>query len=205
MENSLSSDKKIKDVMNIAIILSSVRDNRLADSVYEKVRSLIGDRFEVTLVDPKVYQLPLLNKRFFEMENPEKVFQELHTIFENADGFILITAEYNHTIPPALTNMLDHFLKEFNQKSCGIVGYSNGALGGGRCIEQLRLMTAALGMPAISPAPTWGFANKADLPEGQGAAKAFEKSFMNFLDQFEWYTEAYADMRKKKQSGPKLN
>lgn len=182
--------------MKITIVLSSVRENRLADSVYKKVLSLIGERFETTLVDPLEYNLPLINKRYFEMPEPEEKFTRLHNIFEESDGFILITAEYNHSIPPALSNLLNHFLKEFNYKSCGIVGYSNGALGGARCIEQLRLMTASLGMPAIPSAPSWGFANKAEEPEGKSFANAFEKSFKGFLEQFIWYTEALSDKRK---------
>ena len=43
--------------MKITILLSSVRDGRLADTVLQKVIALIGDKFEVTIVDPKEYVL----------------------------------------------------------------------------------------------------------------------------------------------------
>ncbi len=183
--------------MNITILLSSVRDNRLADSVYQKVNDIIGDRFKHTLVDPLKYDLPLLNKRFYEMTDPEQKFVDLHNIFEATDGFIIVTAEYNHSIPPALSNMLDHFGKEFRYKACGLASYSDGAIGGARCIEQLRLMCSTLGMPPIPASPSWSFAQKANLPEGKDAMEAFEKGFTYFLDQFIWYTEALMDKRKK--------
>ena len=181
--------------MKITLILSSVRENRLADSVYRKVKELIGDRFSFTLVDPVEYNLPLLNKRFFEMQDPEEKFKKLHDIFNDSDGFIIITAEYNHGIPPALKNMLDHFGSEFKYKSCGIVSYSDGPVGGARSCEQLRLVCSTLGMPPIPVSPAWGVANKADQPAGESFVKNFEKNFKVFLEQFLWYTEAFVARR----------
>jgi NAD(P)H-dependent FMN reductase len=182
--------------MKITVLLSSVRENRLADSVFKKVKGLIGDRFTYTLVDPVEYNLPLLNKRYFEMQDPEEKFKKLHDIFTETDGFIIITAEYNHGIPPALKNMLDHFGNEFKYKSCGIISYSDGPIGGARSCEQLRAVCSTLGMPPIPISPAWGVANKADDPAGESFVRNFEKNFKTFLDQFLWYTEAYINQRK---------
>ena len=182
--------------MNISILLSSVRENRLAESVYAKVNELTKDHFTHTLVDPVEFQLPLLNKRFYEMENPEEKFVRLHNIFMETDGFLIVTAEYNHGIPPALKNMLDHFGGEFKYKACGIVSYSDGPIGGARSTEQLRNVCATLGMPPIPVSPAWGVANKADLPDGASFVKNFEKTFKVFIEQFKWYTEAYINQRK---------
>jgi NAD(P)H-dependent FMN reductase len=181
--------------MNITILLSSVRDGRLADTVLQKVISLIGDKFPVTIVDPKEYVLPLLNLRFYEMKEPEDVFVRLHNIFMKTDGFIIVTAEYNHGIPPALKNMLDHYGAEFTKKACGIVSYSNGAIGGARSAEQLRLVCATLGMPAIPTSPSWGLAHKAGKPEGKSFEDNFERTFSFFLPEFLWYTEAFMKQR----------
>ncbi len=181
--------------MKITLILSSVRENRLANNVFKKVKELIGNRFEFTLVDPMEYDLPLLNKRYFEMKEPEEKFRKLHDIFMATDGFIIVTAEYNHGIPPALKNMLDHFGEEFKYKSCGIVSYSDGPIGGARSCEHLRGVCATLGMPPIPIAPAWGVANKADQPAGESFVKNFERTFNLFIGQFLWYTEAYVVQR----------
>jgi len=183
--------------MKITILLSSVRDGRLADTVLQKVIALIGDKFEVTIVDPKEYVLPLLNLRYYEMKEPSDVFVRLHNIFSQSDGFIIVTAEYNHGIPPALKNMLDHFGEEFRKKSCGIVSYSDGAIGGARSCEQLRLVCSTLGMPPIPTSPAWGLAHKAGKPEGKSFEDNFEKTFNRFLTEFLWYTEAYMKQRAK--------
>jgi NAD(P)H-dependent FMN reductase len=182
--------------LEITLILSSVRDNRLADRVYARIKALIGDRFSFTTVDPLEYDLPLLNKRYFEMKDPEEKFRKLHDIFSKTDGFILVTAEYNHSIPPALSNLLDHFGDEFKYKACGIVSYSNGAIGGARCTEHLRLLCATLGMPPIPISPAWGLANKAGTPEGKSFEDNFERVFNLFIPQLLWYTSAYINQRK---------
>ena len=183
--------------MNITLILSSVRESRIALRVLEKVKSLVGDQFNFNVVDPMEFDLPLLNLRFFEMKNPDEKFIRLHNRFNDADGFIIITAEYNHGIPPALKNMLDHFGKEFSHKSCGIISYSDGAIGGARCTEQLRLVCSTLGMPPISISPAWGLVNKSGTPEGKPFEDGFERTFRPFLKEFIWMTEALSDKRMK--------
>jgi NAD(P)H-dependent FMN reductase len=129
------------------------------------------------------------------MKEPEPVFQKLHTLFQNTDAFILVTAEYNHSIPPALANMLDHFGEEFKYKACGIISYSNGPVGGARCGEHLRLLCSTLGMPPIPVSPAWGLANKADAPEGKSFVENFERTFKVFIEQLIWYAEAYKAKR----------
>ena len=62
--------------MKITLLISSVRDGRLADTVLQKVIKLIGDKFEVAIIDPKEYVLPLLNLRYYEMKEPTEVFQK---------------------------------------------------------------------------------------------------------------------------------
>lgn len=181
--------------MKITLLISSVREGRLAQSVLERTIKLIGDKFEVSIIDPREYDLPLLNLRYHEMKNPEEKFSRLHTIFTETDGFIIVTAEYNHSIPPALKNLLDHFGKEFKKKSCGIVSYSNGAVGGARATEQLRLVCSVLGMPPIPISPAWGLADKMGTPEGKAFETNFERAFGLFLSEFLWYTEALMKQR----------
>ena len=66
------------------------------------------------LIDPLVYDLPLLRQMYKVMENPSPKFTELHDkLAIAADGFILVSGEYNHGPPPALKNLLDHFQQEF--------------------------------------------------------------------------------------------
>ena len=35
------------------------------------------------------------------------------TLAARADAFVVVSGEYNHSIPPALSNLLDYFLEEY--------------------------------------------------------------------------------------------
>ncbi len=49
------------------------------------------------LIDPTELDLPLLDRVYKEMENPEPKFKRLQEMITTADGCIPITPEYNHT------------------------------------------------------------------------------------------------------------
>ena len=70
-----------------------------------------------TLVDPMELQLPLLDKMYKEFEPGQapEVLTRLAGQIKAADAFIIVSGEYNHSIPPALSNLLDHFLNHLDQ------------------------------------------------------------------------------------------
>lgn len=183
--------------MNVVIILGSVRAQREGikaakwAEVYSRKKG-----WNVTLIDPLEYKLPLLDKRYFEMSNPEPAIKELHDYIEKADGYILVTAEYNHSIPPALKNLLDHFYKEYFYKPSGIISYSAGAFGGVRAAEHLRLICAELGMPSIRTALTVPNIQKMLSEDGSATDPSMEKRMNAFLKELEWYMKALKTQRE---------
>jgi hypothetical protein len=62
-----------------------------------------------------------------------------------ADGYVLVTPEYNHGYPAVLKNALDHLFSEWNGKPVAFVGYG-GPGGGLRAVEQLRQVVVELEM-----------------------------------------------------------
>lgn len=53
------------------------------------------------------------------------MLQDISEQIDKADAFLIITPEYNHSVPPALTNLLDHFSPaQYHFKPSGIVSYS---------------------------------------------------------------------------------
>jgi NAD(P)H-dependent FMN reductase len=180
--------------MNVVLIHSSVRANRLGPSIVEMIKPYLGKRWNIKIIDPKTHPLPLLYERFYETENPAPDLEYLHDLYAAADGFILVTAEYNHSIPPALKNMLDHFTWEFAYKACGIISYSDGAYGGVRAAEHLRLVCTNLKMPPVTAQPAITFADKKKTPAEK---KELAKALKIFINQFEWYMEAFKKQRIK--------
>jgi NAD(P)H-dependent FMN reductase len=64
---------------------------------------------------------------------------------EEADGYILVTPEYNFGYSAVLKNALDHLYYQWNDKPVGFVGYG-GISGGLRAVQQLRQVVVELGM-----------------------------------------------------------
>ena len=54
---------------------------------------------------------------------------EANREIEEADGFVIVSSEYNCSIPPALSNMMDHFPPaSYFHRPCSVVTYAMGNL-----------------------------------------------------------------------------
>lgn len=138
-------------MVKIGIIIGSTRPGRVGESVGKWVHELATNRAdaEFELVDVLDYQLPLLDEPF-----PPALarYQRPHTLewaakVASFDGFIIVTAEYNHSVPGALKNAIDFLHVEWNNKAVGFVGY--GSAGGTRAVEHLRVIAAELQMADV--------------------------------------------------------
>lgn len=179
--------------LNIAVIYGSARQKRQGiNAARFIVRKLEERGHDVTLVDSLDYDLPLLDRMYKEYESgtaPENM-QAIADILAAAHGFIIVSAEYNHSIPAALKNLLDHFQSEYLYKPSGIVTYSAGPFGGVRALINLRAILAELGTPSIPSAfPISQVQNALDA-DGNSLDAAYDKRIAKFLDELEWYANA---------------
>jgi len=178
--------------LTIPVILGSVRRDRMGIRAARLVMDGLSARgHEPVLVDALELQLPLLDRMYKEFapgEAPEAL-ERLAALYRRADGFLVVSGEYNHGIPPALKNLLDHFLEEYFWRPSGIVCYSAGAFGGVRAAMQLRMSLAEMGMPSVPsllPIPRIG----ETLAEDGAGDERIARSRDRFLDEFLWYAEA---------------
>ena len=185
--------------LTISIIYGSVRSERQGIKVAKFLENNLRKRgIKVHFIDPLEYQLPLLDKMYKEYKpgSAPEPMETLARLFNESDGFLIVTGEYNHSIPPALKNLLDHFQKEYYFKPSAIASYSAGSFGGVRAAVHLRIILGELGMPAISsmlPFPTIGNLFPDDLILKD---KRIERSAKRFLDEFNWYAEAFKKHRE---------
>jgi NAD(P)H-dependent FMN reductase len=186
--------------VKFVVLLGSVRRDRQGIKAARYLERAFSARgHDVTLVDPAELNLPLLDRMFKEYPKgtAPSTLEELAALYRSADGFIVVSGEYNHSIPPALSNLLDHFLEEYFFRPSAIVCYSTGAFGGVRAAMQLRAMLAELGMPSIPslfPIPRIGAAfDDAGAPVDAKVIQRFER----FADELEWYAAALSGARQK--------
>src|ERR1700733_3997768 len=140
------------DSLTVAVLLGSVRPERQALRAGRMVtEALRSAGHEAVIVDPLELRLPLLERTYSEYDKGQAPagLDAVAALYRRADGFIIVSGEYNHGIPPALKNLLDYFLQEYFWRPSGIVCYSSGQFGGVRAAMQLRMTLAELGMPSI--------------------------------------------------------
>ena len=186
--------------LKYAVLLGSVRRDRMgARAARLLLRTLESRGHAATLVDPM--DLGLLDRMYKEYpkgEAPENL-EALASLYRDVDGFLIVSAEYNHGIPPALKNLLDHFLEEYFFRPSAIACYSAGGFGGVRAAMQLRMTLAELGMPSIPslfPVPRIGQALGED---GTMIEASLARPLTRFLDEFDWYATALK--RERDRSG----
>ena len=133
---------------NILVVTGSVRPN----STNEKIVPLVVGEVEtqgatITIADLKELTMPFFDSPsspsapdFEATDETVKVWTQL---VANADGVILVTPEYNHTLSPVQMNAIDWVGKEWNGKPVGLVGYGWGT-GGGQAHDAAREALSAV-------------------------------------------------------------
>ncbi len=134
------------------MILGSTREGRFGEKAAAWAIDRLGARDDLVaeLVDLRDYPMS-----FYEQERPPahgdrdyppEVSRWANKV-DQADGYLVITPEYNHGYPAVLKNAFDVVFPEFNRKPIAFVGYGNS--GGARSIEQLRLVSIELEMAPL--------------------------------------------------------
>lgn len=182
----------MRRALAVAILYGSVRTARQGIKAARFVEQQLRKRgHDATLVDPLEHQLPLLDKMYKEYDgDAPATLEELHTVFDEADAFIIVSGEYNHSIPPALKNTLDHFQQEYVGKPSGLVTYSAGSFGGVRVAMHLRALMPELGSPTIPTILPISKVQDTFAEDGTDADGAPTRRIQKFLDELEWYALA---------------
>jgi NAD(P)H-dependent FMN reductase len=138
-------------MLEIAVILGSTRPGRRGEAVARWVHEVASRRDDATytLLDLLDYDLAHLDEA---VPPAAGRYRQPHTIrwaetVARFDGFVVVTPEYNHSVPGALKNALDFVYAEWNNKAAGFVSY--GVQGGLRAVEHLRLVMAELQVASV--------------------------------------------------------
>ncbi|HEV2936301.1 MAG TPA: NAD(P)H-dependent oxidoreductase [Streptosporangiaceae bacterium] len=131
----------------VLVIVGSTRPGRAADLVMPWVisRARAQQGFDTEVADLRDWPLPIFGEHagtIGDISDPtysEPIVQAWNKKVKQADAFIVVTPEYNHSLPAALKNAIDSVWLSFGfrNKPVAAVGYS-GSIGGGiRAIEHL--------------------------------------------------------------------
>jgi NAD(P)H-dependent FMN reductase len=181
--------------LKIAIIISTTRATRFGDKPAQWVQDIAAQRadIETEIVDLRDFPMPFFDEAASNAWAPSQnpVAQRWQNKVAEFDGYVLVTAEYNHSIPAVLKNAFDYAYLEWNKKVAGLVGC--GSVGGARAIEHLRLIAAELQLATVS---TGVYIQGADFmavwKEGKDLKEInyLQTGVKDMLDQLVWWTKA---------------
>ena len=188
--------------LKIAVIIGSTRDSRFgpipAQWIFDEAKKRAG--LDVELVDLKSFNLPLFNEMASNAWMPSR---DQHAVaWQNKvgefDGYIVVTPEYNRSIPASLKNAFDQAYKEWVHKPIAFVGY--GTVGAARAIEHARTIAVELQMVPVRSGVHVGGSEFMKVHPGFGGKEtmasiegAFQASAKDMLDQLTWW----GDVTKK--------
>lgn len=188
-------------MIKLAVIVGSTRRGRFAPVVanwftdHAKQR----DDLSVDVLDLDDLDLPDRLHGFGEEPAPEVAL--VSPRLRDADAFVVITPEYNHSFPAPLKSAIDWHFTEWQAKPVGFVSY--GGVGGGlRAVEQLRQVFAELHAVTVRETVSfhgaWSRFDDAGVPVD---AAEVEKAAGKLLDQLVWWGVALAEARAKRPYG----
>lgn len=192
--------------MKILVFLGTVREStppkpaRLGVRVAKASLNCLNARFaehEIELIDVLDYPLEAIFKPHFAYASNQApaALSSLAEKITAADAFIMISPEYNHSMSPALANLLNHFGSSlFAYKPSAIVTYSAGQWGGMRAAVGMRTFLGELGCLPVSamihvPKAQDVFTQEGTLQPGEEQSSWFDY-FSRTFGQLLWWAQA---------------
>ena len=173
--------------MRIEIVSSSARKEGITIRLAKHLKMAFEkhEAHSVNIIDLSAHDLPLMQRVLGSADDASEKNRHLAERIFKADGFIIVTPEYNGTFSPAMQNMFDHFPKQ-HHKVFGLVSASPGALGGIRAAMQLQQFVLAL-FGIVSPymLVTPQVDKKFD-EEGNLLDHGFQKPIDLFINEYLW-------------------
>ena len=153
------------------------------------------------ILDPLEMDLPVLRQSMMFVKDwttlPETMVKANETLV-NSDTIVVISPEYNHSIPPALSNLIDHFpISSYKYKVSGIVCYSPGPYGGMRAAMQLRCLLSEIGTISVPHIFGIPHVTKALDEDGKPLNEHMESGARKLITQLGWYSEALKAKKEK--------
>lgn len=195
--------------MQTLVFLGSVRDSapprparlgvRVARSCAMQLKAAgVG----AEIVDPLDCNLPLPFKPHFAFavgRAPDDL-ERLASQIDQADSFVMVSPEYNHSMSPALANLLNHFgSSKFAFKPSAIVTYSAGQWGGARAAVNMRTFLSELGCLPVSAMVHVPKAQDVFREDGtfqdEADAEKWESYMARTFSQLSWWSEAAKQQR----------
>lgn len=191
--------------MKLQVILGSTRPGRVSERIAKWVLTEAKTQgIDAEIVDLKDYPLEMFNEPISPRYNPNReitpVMQKWMTKVAEAEAYIVVTPEYNHSIPAVLKNAIDYLTVELGRKPATVVAH--GTVGGARATMHLKEILsesgAAIIPKQIALAKVTDHINEAGELSEEVKSQPYgpAHSLSSMLEELKWYSDALAAARK---------
>lgn len=171
--------------IQIAVVVGSLRRESLNRRLATAIARLAPAEFVFRQVE--IGDLPLYNQD--DEVTPTPAVARLRNEIRAAQGLLLVTPEYNRSIPGVLKNAIDHGSRPYGQsvwagKPAGILGVSPGAIGTALAQQHLRNILAHLDVPTMGQPEAFIQAREGMFDEAGDIGTATRPFLQGWLNQY---------------------
>lgn len=145
------------------------------------------------MVEIPIRELPLYNRD--DELDPAAAVTEFKRAVERAEGLLIVSPEYNRSIPGALKNAIDWGSRpwghnSFARKPTGIIGASTGAIGTAVMQSSMRSVLSFLNAPQLN-APEAYLTYRSDMfgPDGTVEDEGTRKFLQHYMEEYAAFVE----------------
>jgi NAD(P)H-dependent FMN reductase len=196
----------------VLVIVGSTRPGRAADLVLPWLtsRARAHQGFEVEVTDLRDWPLPIFAEHpgtIGDINDPaysEPIVRAWNKKVKQADAYIVVTPEYNHSLPAVLKNAIDSVWLSFGfrNKPVAAIGYSGGIGGGIRAIEHLVHVFVEADAVPLRSAVVIPFVRTAFGDGGEPLNPETDIRLQVMLDDLAWWSSALEHARAAGELAP---
>jgi NAD(P)H-dependent FMN reductase len=196
----------------LQVIVGSTRPTRAADRVVPWVvaRAESHGAFDVEVLDLREWPLPFFQEHMGtigDISDPtysEPIVRRWNRKIAEGDAYLIVTAEYNHSVPGQLKNAIDSVFVSFGlrNKPIGFVGYSGGIAAGTRAVEHLALIAVEAEAVPLRNSVLIPFVTDAFDQDDKPKNPATDVALTITLDDLSWFSNALGRARREGQLPP---
>jgi len=177
----------------IAVIVGSLRKDSFNRKLANAIARLSPPEFSFSGV--QVGDLPLYNQD--NDGDPAEPVVRLKNAITASDGILIVTPEYNRSIPGVLKNVLDHGSRPQGQnvwagKPAGIIGVSTGNSGTAMCQQHLRNVLSYLDVPVMRQPEAYLQMREGMFDDEGNIGPASRQYLQNWTDHYAAWIRKYA-------------
>ena len=196
----------------LLIIIGSIRPARAADRVIPWLTEAAREHgaFDVEVADLRDWPLPIFTEHFGtigDINDPtysDPLVKAWNNKVKEHDAFIVLTPEYNHSVPGGLKNAIDNVWLSFGfrNKPVAFVGYSNGVSGAIRAIEHLNHIFIETESVPLRNTVVLPQVQDAFDEAGEATSPMAKAALSVMLDDLAWWSAALAKARAEGELAP---